>query len=96
MKAVVIKPFRDKNTKKFYESGQVYNGTEERVKEIASKGFLRIEKQQNALEGNVEQVKKALSEIDKSELEQLLKEEIEGKNRKSIVDHINLLLTEGD
>lgn len=96
MKAVVIRTFRDKKTKKLYEPGQVYEGTEERVKEIASKGFLKIEKQQSVLDGNVEQVKKALNEIDKSELEKILNEEINGKNRKRVVEHINLLLSEGD
>ncbi|NIK10920.1 hypothetical protein [Alkalibacillus almallahensis] len=43
MKAKVIKRFRDKNTKKVYNKGAVYDGSDERVKEIQQKGFLASE-----------------------------------------------------
>lgn len=36
----VIKRFRDKNTKKIYNVGEQYDGTEARVKELQEKGFL--------------------------------------------------------
>lgn len=38
--AKVIKRFRDKNTKKIYNVGEQYDGTEARMKELQEKGFL--------------------------------------------------------
>lgn len=39
----VIRRFRDKETKKVYNVGQTYDGTEARAKEVAAKGFIELE-----------------------------------------------------
>lgn len=44
----VIKKFRDKNTKKLYNVGDSYEGTEERIKELQNKGFLEKPKKKKA------------------------------------------------
>lgn len=43
--AKVIKTFRDKETKKIYAPGVVFDGTPERTKELQDKGFLEKPKQ---------------------------------------------------
>ncbi|MGM8213565.1 hypothetical protein ACLIBH_12380 [Virgibacillus sp. W0430] len=97
MKAKVIKRFRDKKTKKYYNANDVYESSESRVMEIKSKGYLGeiIEEKvtDERLEGNVETVKQNVAELDQEELTKLLAEEKENKNRKGVVEHIEQLLS---
>ena len=43
MDAKAIVQFTDRITRKFYLPGDSYTGTEERVKELVGKGFLKVE-----------------------------------------------------
>lgn len=43
MEAKVFVNFTDKITRKYYVPGDVYDGTPERVAELAAKGILRVE-----------------------------------------------------
>lgn len=46
MKAVVVKSFRDKsNQKKTVVKGSTYEASEERVKELVSLGFVKVEEE---------------------------------------------------
>ncbi|WP_017797570.1 hypothetical protein [Oceanobacillus kimchii] len=42
MKAKVIKKFKDKETKKLYKPGVYYEGSKQRIKEIADAGYLEV------------------------------------------------------
>lgn len=42
MKAKVIKKFKDKETKKLYKPGKYYEGSKQRIKEIADAGYLEV------------------------------------------------------
>lgn len=99
MKAPVLKRFKDKVTKEIYIKG-IYEGTEERVKELQIKGFLgdAVEDENDepsVLEGNVSEVKKVVTkELGKEQLNALLDEEESGENRKGVKDHITSVLAE--
>lgn len=95
MKAIVIKRFRDKYTKEIHEVNKPYEASEERIHELVDLGYLAIE-ENSVLDGNVDEVKKALNELDKETLKALLEEELSNKKRKSVIGHIHSLLTEGD
>ena len=88
MKAKVIKKFRDKFTKKIYDIGSEFEGKEDRVSGLQKKGYL----ESSLLDGNVEEVISAINGLDKEELEKLLAEEKQGKNRKTVIEHIESLL----
>lgn len=98
MLAKVIKKFRDKNTKAVFSVGQTYEGSEERVKYLEQLGYVEFEEPETdpRLDGNVEQVKASLEGLDKEELEKLLVEEKENKNRKGVIEHIEQLLSNFD
>lgn len=102
MIAKVIKPFKDKFTKKIYspknKKANVYEGSEERVKYLQQLGYVEVEEPETdpRLDGNVEQVKAALEGIEKEELEKLLVEEKDNKNRKGVIEHIEQLLSNFD
>jgi hypothetical protein len=98
MEAIVIQRFRDKDSKKVHEVDSVYKSSEARVRYLQDKGFLdKTEKNKEAslLDGNVGEVTEAVtSAISKEELEKLLQEEKNDKNRKGVVEHIEGLLAE--
>lgn len=83
MKAPVIRAFRDKkNNGKYVKAKSVYEGTEERIKELQGKGFLGEEvesdnnengKQQepSILDGTVEEVKKNADGLTVEEVKEL-------------------------
>lgn len=98
MKAkVTINRFRDKNTKKIYSKGAVYEGSASRVAELQEKGWLgpTIEEKTSdpLLEGNVEKTKGAITaSLGEEKLKQLREEEAKDKNRKGVLSHIDALL----
>ena len=100
IKAKVIKRFRDKETKQLYtpkgKDNSVYEGTEERVKEIAAKGYVELPKEEvSVLDGNVEQVKANISsELSVEELQELLQKEIDSKDRTGVKNHLEDVLKE--
>ncbi|MYL41820.1 hypothetical protein [Virgibacillus salexigens] len=99
MKAKVIKRFRDKETKKVYSpksKNSIYEGSEERVKEIASKGYVETPKEEaSLLDGNVEQVKANITaDLSKEELQELLQKETEDKDRTGVKNHLEEVLKE--
>ena len=100
MKSNVIKKFRDKNDKqkdgkgKLYKVNSIFEASEERINELSQLGYVEKEKPQNdpRLDGNVEEVKAAVEDLGKEELENLLQEEKENKNRKGVIEHIEELI----
>ncbi|MCM3619166.1 hypothetical protein M3936_16375 [Sutcliffiella horikoshii] len=105
MKAKVMKPFRDKDTKTEYTKKDFYEGTEKRINELVKLGYVTVpseEKEQDKdqsdpeietqLKGSVEQVKQGTEGLNKEQYESLLKHEKEGKNRKGLVDHFESML----
>ncbi|SFL38959.1 hypothetical protein SAMN04487943_101305 [Gracilibacillus orientalis] len=99
MKAKVLKRFRDKETKQVYapkgKTNSVYEGSEERVKEIASKGYVEIEvhdDHSSILDGNVEEVKKNADGLTVKEAKELLEAEKSDKNRSGVVNHFESLI----
>lgn len=101
MKAKVIKKFRDKNAiqkdgkGKLYTANSNFEASEERINELSKLGYIETEKPQTdaRLDGNVEEVKAAVEGLEKENLEKLLAEEKENKNRKGVVEHIEQLLS---
>lgn len=95
MTAKTIKNFRDKDTQKKFKVGDPYEGSVERENYLMNLGYLEktAEDGDSRLLGNVEDVKNALDGLDEESLNALLKEEIEGKNRKGELDHIENLLS---
>jgi hypothetical protein len=97
MDAKVIKRFRDKNSKKVYSSGDKYQGSKERVEFLQNKGFLEkpLQKDPSLLDGNVGEVTAVITaDLGKEELEKLLQEETNDKNRKGVIEHIEGLLAQ--
>lgn len=95
MKAIVIKRFKDKYTKEIHEVNKPYEASEERIQELVDLGYLAIEEnEKSVLDGNVDEVKKVLNELDEETLKVLLEEEQANKNRKSVVEHIYSLLND--
>ncbi|CDO03103.1 hypothetical protein BN988_01603 [Oceanobacillus picturae] len=100
MKAKVIKRFRDKETKQVFspksKDYSVYEGSEDRVKEIASKGYVEaLEEESSFLDGNVNEVKGNItSDLSGEELQDLLQKETEGKDRTGVKTHIEDVLKE--
>jgi hypothetical protein len=106
MEIKVLKRFKDKNTKKVYPVGALYQSNdEERVLFLQDGGYLEkadppspeeVEAKQ-LLDQNVDSVKKSiLSELGKGKLNNLLSVEKGDKNRKGVIDHIEGLLKEGE
>lgn len=97
MEAKVIRRFRDKDSKKVYSIGDNYQGSETRVNFLKKEGFLEksIQKEPSLLDGNVGEVTAAITaDLGKEELEKLLQEEKEGKERKGVIEHIEGLLSQ--
>lgn len=98
LKAKVIVRFRDKESGKVFEAGDTFEGEEKRVKGLQRLGYIgEIDKAEpdtdQRLSGNVEEVKQVLDGLEKAELEKLLQEEIDSKNRKGVIDFIEQLLS---
>ena len=100
MKSNVIKKFRDKNDKqkdgkgKLYKVNSIFEASEERINELSKLGYVEKEKPQNdpRLDGKVEEVKATVEGLGKEDLENLLTEEKENKNRKGVIEHIEELI----
>lgn len=101
-----MKRFKDKNTKKVFPVGALYQSDdEERILFLQEKGYLEksiplspeeIEVEQ-LLTQNVDAIRKSiLSDMGKEKLNNLLAIEKEDKNRKGVIDHIEGLLKEGE
>ncbi|MBH0174717.1 hypothetical protein IHV09_14205 [Fictibacillus sp. 23RED33] len=106
MEIKVLKRFKDKNTKKVFPVGALYQSDdEERILFLQEKGYLEksiplspeeIEVEQ-LLTQNVDAIRKSiLSDMGKEKLNNLLAIEKEDKNRKGVIDHIEGLLKEGE
>lgn len=97
MKIKADKDFRDRKTKKIITAGTIVEADEKRLSLLDEHDIkYEIVEKPSLLDGNVDQVKKALDGLDKETLTELLKEEESDKKRKSVIEHINSLLTEGD
>ncbi|MEK4871575.1 hypothetical protein [Niallia sp. FSL W8-1348] len=95
MKAPVIVRFRDKETKKIHNVGTVYEGTQERIKELQGKKWLGDEiveskteddKYLSTLNGTIDGIKSTVDGLKKSDYDKLIELEKEGKNRKSLIE----------
>jgi hypothetical protein len=101
MEVKVIKRFRDKETNEVYPVGALYQSdNENRIKFLQGRGHLDMYNS-DSNEGNsllnqtVDEIKEAVtSDLGKEQLEQLLKEEHDGKGRKGVIEHIDSLLKE--
>lgn len=96
MEYTVVSNFRDKNTDELFVVGDVYV-TEDptRATELRQKGFISGESQiiNSPLEGNVaEVIAEITKELGPEKLSELLQQEIEGKDRKTVKEHIESLL----
>lgn len=97
MKIKVERDVRDRNTKKLIKAGTVIEADEKRLSLLNEFGIkYEVVEEPSLLNGNVEQVKKALNGLDQKTLAELLEEEKKDKKRKSVIEHINALMTEGD
>ena len=100
VKAKVIKRFRDKESNQVFEAKAIFESDEKRINYLQQRGYIgEVVTIDERLEGNVDEVKLAFDGLGQEDLEKLLKEEQENKNRKGIVQHIEQLLSdfkEGD
>ena len=104
MELEVIKNFIDKESNNLFRVGSVYKtDDEDRASFLQEKGYLseiskvdqktEISELPVDLSGSVEAVNNLITvELGKDALESLLKSEQEGKNRKTVIEHINSLL----
>lgn len=102
MKLAVIKEFVDKYTKEPYRINDNFlTDDQDRADKLVELGYLeKIEEQMPSssklpvdLNGNVETVKDSItSDLEKEILEAILKSEQDGKNRKTVIEHIESLL----
>lgn len=94
MKIKADKDFKDRKTKKLITAGTVVEADEKRLSLLdAHKIKYEIIEKPSLLDGNVEQVKKAVtSELNEEELLELLAKEQKGSNRKGVINHIESLL----
>jgi hypothetical protein len=95
MKLKVTQTFIDKNTKKRYEVGDIFETDDnERVKELRSHVG---ESEKSVLDHNVsETIELITNETSHVELKILLDEETNGKDRKTVKEHIESLLKGDD
>ncbi|NBI30718.1 hypothetical protein [Chengkuizengella marina] len=92
---VVIRDFIDKFTKKLYKMGDLYDTNKERAAELQNGGF--IEKEMNdspdkILDQNANNVIDITKELSENELKELFENESSGKNRTTVLKHIESLL----
>lgn len=97
MRNEVIKAFIDKDSKKRYPAGALYETADnKRIAYLQQRGFLIPSfSETGPLDGNVEQVKDRITgELGKAALDSLLVTEKKGKHRKGVIEHIEQLLAE--
>lgn len=103
MKCTVIQRFRDKESDEVFENGTTYeNPNNKRVAELKRNGFIAVDhsqesnqKEESLLDGNVQDVISTITkEIERERLTELLEEESKGRDRKTVKQHIEALLTE--
>lgn len=97
MKAVVLKSFRDKTNKKSpVVKGHTYEASEERVRELSAKGYVKVEGgeagEESVLKSSIADVKSATEGLNKEEFENLLEEEKAGQNRKGLVEYFENMI----
>lgn len=106
VKFKVVKAFRDKDTLITYHHGHSY-ATDDvdralYLKELGHivgeiKGEGNSQTVTSLLDGNADEVKKSITaDFEKTELEGLLQLETDGKNRKTVIEHIQALVGEVD
>ncbi|MFS1513632.1 hypothetical protein VQL36_14500 [Chengkuizengella sp. SCS-71B] len=97
-KHVVIRGFIDKITKKQYKMGDLYEANKERAVELTNGGFIAVEVNDDPdhiLDHNVSEVLDSITEeLTKAELRELFDNESSGKNRTTVLKHIESLLGE--
>lgn len=91
---VKIKKFRDKHTKKVYREGDVYKGTEERIAELAVKGWVEPIKEKTVLDGTIDEIKEVVAGLEQADVADLLEKEKAGKARKRLIEFLESLLEE--
>ncbi|MFS1511750.1 hypothetical protein VQL36_04835 [Chengkuizengella sp. SCS-71B] len=95
---VVIRGFIDKITKKQYKMGDLYEANKERAAELNNGGFIAVEVNDDPdhiLDNNVSEVLDSITEeLTKAELRELFDTESSGKNRTTVLKHIESLLGE--
>ncbi|PLR93194.1 hypothetical protein [Bacillus sp. T33-2] len=102
MKYIVKEHFEDKNTHEIYEVDSLYEtDSQERADELRKGGYLGDEVENSVasvLDQNVAEVAAAITSDSHSieQLEELLKLEEAGENRKGVKKHIESLLKEAD
>ncbi|MBS4191748.1 hypothetical protein KHA94_16280 [Bacillus sp. FJAT-49705] len=101
MKYIVLKDFYDRfdNMKINQEKHEHTPPNEERANQLIKLGFIKVVEDDSDtgnpidLDSNVEKIKEAVTaELSKEKLEVLLKMEVEGKKRKTVIEHIESLL----
>lgn len=91
---VIIKRFRDKYTKKVYAQGNEFEGTEERIAELAVKGWVEPIKEKTVLDGTIDEIKAVVAGLEQADVADLLEKEKAGKARKSLIEFLESLLEE--
>lgn len=96
MKAVVIKRFIDKYKKTVHPVGTVYEGDAKRIEELKQLGFLADGEtaEKSPLDANAQEAIAQIHEkMGENELNSLLEQEKAGKNRQTVIKHIENLLS---
>lgn len=104
MKVKVLRLFHDKQNGTFQRVGTIIDVTEERLQEILTVDMdnpivevIDEDKHDSLLDNTVNEIQEKVTiELGLDKLQELLKDEIEGKNRKGVVEHIESLLKEAD
>jgi hypothetical protein len=95
----VIQRFRDKESLEVFEVGDTFQSDNKtRVLELKRNGFIEdAPKQESILDGNVQEIIELLTkDLGREKLLELLDEESKGKDRKTVKEHIESLLSEDD
>jgi hypothetical protein len=95
----VVQRFRDKESLNVFEVGNTFQSdNKNRVLELKRNGYIEdAPKPESVLDGNVQDVINILTkELGREKLLELLDEESKGKNRKTVKEHIESLLSEDD
>lgn len=104
MKVKVLRLFNDKLNGVFQRVGTTIDVTKERLEEILAVDpenpiveIIEEDKHDSLLDSTVNEIQDIVTiELGLDKLQELLKDEIEGKNRKGVVEHIESLLKEAD
>lgn len=104
MKVKVLRLFNDKQNGVFQRVGTTIDVTKERLEEILAVDpenpiveVIDEDKHDSLLDNTVNEIQEKVTiELGLDKLQELLKDEIEGKNRKGVVEHIESLLKEAD